>query len=187
MNQKSTASFWKWLASDEKRVRLIAGAGILGMLLILAGNLLGEKKESSLNTAESENADSFVAKAEDRLSSLLSEVDGVGKVRVMITLESGSESVYAVNENQTQQAVTTYAGGSPSREEENGKTEQSYLLVDTGSGKAPIRIKSTQPVIRGAVIVCEGASDPVTRAAVSEAVTTALGIGANRVCILRAA
>ena len=121
---------------------------------------------------------------ETRLQKILSQVSGVGQADVLITLENGRRSVYAVNEKQSDEAIATYANGEISKSEQTGDTEQSYLLVDNGSGKTPVELTSTEPTIRGVVVVCEGAKSPVVKKNVLDAVTTSLGVGANQVCIL---
>jgi stage III sporulation protein AG len=177
------SSWWEKFASDERRVRVVVALGLAGMLLILIGNFVGERGDTA-QTQPDDTSASFVSETEERLQQILSQVRGVGKVNVLVTLESGSKAVYAVNEKQTQEVVSTYADGTIFREEETGDLEQSYLLVDSGSGKAPLILTNTEPTVRGVVVVCEGASSAVTRAAVLDAVTTALGVGANQVCIL---
>lgn len=179
-------SWWSDLAKDEKKVRCIVAAGLLGMLLILLGNFWPTESPGEKSEVLDSDSASFVSQTETRLREILSQVQGVGEVDVLVTLESGRKAVYAVNEKQTQEAVTTYADGAPSREEETGGMEQSYLLVDSGGGKSPLVLTNAEPVIRGVVVVCGGAQSPVTREAVMDAVTTALGIGANQVCILKA-
>jgi stage III sporulation protein AG len=39
----------------------------------------------------------YAAELETRLTALISRVEGAGKTAVMVTLESGSESVYAID------------------------------------------------------------------------------------------
>lgn len=178
----STDAFLSRFSSDEKRIKLIASLLLIGILLIFAGGT----KSDTLKTEKDDidTSGKFVSESEARLEEILSSVDGVGRTKVLITLESGRQSVYAVNEKQSDEAVSTYANGEISRSEKTGDIEQSYLLIDTGSGKAPLEITSSEPTIRGVLVVCEGAASSVTKKNVLDAVTTALGIGSDRVCIL---
>ena len=131
-----------------------------------------------------DSSSKYVGEMEIRLEKILSQVSGVGQADVLITLENGRRSVYAVNEKQSDEAGATYANGEIAKSEQIGDTEQSYLLVDNGSGKAPLELTSTEPTIRGVVVVCEGAKSSVVKKKVLDAVTTSLGVGANQVCIL---
>jgi len=169
------------ISSDEKRVRLIAAIGLIGILLIFAG---GMKKDENTPEKSGDSSAQFVADTEVRLEKILSQVTGVGQVDVLITLENGRQSVYAMNEKQSDEAVSTYSNGEISKSEQTGDTEQSYLLVDTGSGKAPLELTSSEPTVRGVLVVCEGAHSAVVKKSVFDAVTTSLGVGANQVCIL---
>ncbi len=44
---------------------------------------------------------------------------------------------------------------------------------------------SKEPVVRGVVIVCDGGDDPVTAARVMDAVTKALDVPSNKVCVTK--
>ena len=65
-------------------------------------------------------------------------------------------------------------------------TEQKYIVMDAGSGKKEALLKTwKQPAIQGVVVVCEGAKSVVVQERVTQAVTTALGIPYNKVCVTK--
>jgi len=68
-------------------------------------------------------------------------MDGVGRVKVMLTAADGGETVYAAEEKSRSQQSGT---GSESSYENN------YVLVDGGSGRGALIESARQPEIRGA-------------------------------------
>ncbi len=69
-------------------------AGALGIALLLAGTLGARcTGESDTETVSSES-DAYRHALESQIASALAEVDGVGKVRVVLTLESGEQYLY---------------------------------------------------------------------------------------------
>jgi len=166
------------------RVRLVTAAGLLGILLIFAGGLLGEKKTAAPPAPDRSRADE-AAQLEERLAAILSQVQGVGRAEVLITLEAGERTVYAVNEQTSGSRSESGSGGSPDRREETSSSQQSYLLIDGAAGKEPLVLVREGETVRGVVVVCEGGRDAVVRTRVLDAVTTALGVASNRVCVLQ--
>ena len=79
-------------------VYLLLGAGVLlALLLIFGGNAgtAGKEPPSAAEDAGREILVSYRAEAEERVRALLGSMQGVGQVRVAITLEGGYEKEYA--------------------------------------------------------------------------------------------
>ena len=57
-----------------------------------------------------------------------------------------------------------------------------YIYASEGN-EAPLIVTAVMPSIKGAVVNCEGADNPATKAEVTNIVTTALNIDETRVCV----
>ena len=108
---------------------------------------------------------------EERLETLLSKIDGVGKVDVVVTYYGSGEKNIAYETKQSRRT------GSQSEEE---STDRSVVLSD-GS---PFVTKESYPEVKGVVVIAEGAKSAEIREEILNAVVTAMGIAAHRVCIL---
>jgi len=121
---------------------------------------------------------------EDRLEKILSNIDGVGEVEVMITYETSTEVIPASNVTKSQQTTeeSDKQGGTRVIKQEN--TTQSIVTV---SGKdynnSPIVIKEIKPIIRGVIVVAQGAEDPEVKNQLIEAVTTIFQVKSHKVKI----
>lgn len=173
---------WLWrIASSDRRTKIVVALGLAGMALILLSGIWPAKNQTVQNGM---TAQQYLEETEQRIGTLLSKVQGVGKVYVMVTLENSVQYVYAKDEKQSASSVMTYADGTPSKSEEKGDTQQSYILVDSSNGKTPLVLTELQPTIKGVVVVCEGAKNPATQQRVISVVTTALGIRSIQVCVI---
>ena len=56
---------------------------------------------------------------------------------------------------------------------------------DGDSGDTGILLKTNAPKIKGVIIVCDGGENPTVANQITNAVSAALGVGANRVSVLK--
>ncbi|WP_308754016.1 hypothetical protein [uncultured Anaerotruncus sp.] len=172
-----------------KHSRTLLFVGIAGMALIFLSTVIqtgGSNKPNPSVGAGQLTSQEYVAQLEERLTGIVGSIEGVGRCQVMVTAESGVEYVYAVEETQNVNRTNSYNGDEVARETQQENTEQKYIVVDAGNGKKEALVKTErQPAIQGVVIVCEGAGSMVVQERVTQAVTTALGIPYNKVCVTK--
>lgn len=77
----------------DKRIKLILVLGI-AVIILIALSGLGEKKSVAAPTASASELSLYEKKLEERLSDILSEIEGVGNIKVMVTLDTSEESEY---------------------------------------------------------------------------------------------
>lgn len=176
---------------SQKQAKWLTALGIAGMLLIMLTGLwpdIGAQKAAAAGDTGG-TLTTYAQQTEQRLAEILKQVKGVGAVHVMVTLENGVEYRYAADEKQSGDSVFTYADGSaaPSKVQEKEDRQQSYILVDSTGGKKPLVLTELSPRVKGVVVVCSGAGNPVIRQRVTDAVTTALGVTSLQVCVIQSA
>ena len=82
--------------------------------------------------------------------------------------------------------ISAWAAVGGKREGEGPLASGFDLLVEDAEGHSQALPTTTvEPKVRGVAVVCQGADDPLVATRVTEAVTTALGISSNRVCVVR--
>lgn len=102
---------------------------------------------------------------EDRLSFILSQIQGVGEVRVLLTEFCGPESVFQTD-------------GSNDRSE-------TVIISDGNRTESGLVKQVLSPVYQGAIVVCQGGGSASVRLSVIEAVANVTGIPANRITVLK--
>ena len=98
----------KDLAKKENRARLAVLLGAAAMLLILLSELFTPSEKTAAASAAPADDNVYRQQLEQQLSDLIAQVEGAGKTTVMITLESGEETIYALDtlSGQTQEQQT---------------------------------------------------------------------------------
>ncbi len=158
LTQKAMAFLGKY-----KFVILILALGLV--LMALPG-----KKEETPAPDPPETGELTVAQ---ELSALLSQIQGAGKVEVMLTLASGEETLY-----QSDESLTSNAGAT-------SQDRDTVTVTDAQRAQTGLVRQVNPPVYRGAVVACQGADDPKIRLAIVEAVSKATGLGADRISVLK--
>ena len=105
---------------------------------------------------------------EEQLSEALSNVQGAGKVKVILSIVQGEETVYQTDQNTSDNKDATSV-----------KTDT--VTVD----KAGLVKQINPPVYKGAIVLCQGADSPQVRLSIVDAVSKITGIGADRISVLK--
>lgn len=146
-------------------------------ILVLAIGLvlmaLPTKVKTTQNPAQNSTAPTQTADPAQELASILTQIQGVGKVQVLLTVKAGESTVY-----QTDEDVTTSETGSSIRKE-------TVIITDSERNQQPLVVQVLPPEYLGAVIVCQGAENAAVRLAVVEAVCNATGLGADKISVLK--
>ncbi|AFS78388.1 stage III sporulation protein AG [Gottschalkia acidurici 9a] len=160
-------------------------------LIILSDTLLPNKETVSKSTHDldyvEEDQENKIKKnliedysdnMEFKLKEILSEIKGVGEVKIMINLEDTAEIVPAfntttvneqTNENDAQGGVRTVS------------RDDSKQEVVTSKGDSLMVIKEVKPNVKGVIVVAEGAENIEVKEKLYSAVKTVLGISGNKV------
>ena len=94
----------------KKSAVITAVCLVLGVLLILFPSKTDKDTNNKKTPSAEASAESYTEKLEKRILELCSAVKGAGNVRVLVTLESGSEYVYADNIDEEKRADGSSAG-----------------------------------------------------------------------------
>lgn len=155
--------------TNDKRTLIIILSGVLGILMIAFSGT--ENKSNEKPTENSESDISLLAENyESKLENLISEIDGVGKVSVMITYESSNEKVYGKDE-------------SMSKEGESIKTDKEYIIIDSGSEEKGLELKEIYPKVQGVAVVCQGGDIPTVKNEITEMIMALFDINSKSISI----
>lgn len=160
----------------EKGLKIAVAVGLLGMLLILASEFIPNGKSNKPSSDTVYSSEYYREYTEKKLTDMLSEIKGVGRVNVMVTVLSTEEYVYA-NEEKKQE--------SKDENRNSNSSENKFVIIDGGEGKKPLVTKVLTPEIQGVVIVCDGADSAKVCESVYKSVSAALGIPTTRIYVAK--
>ena len=162
MSNKSKTILDK-IKNNKKIQYTIIAVLMICVVFIFCLNLFSD----TLQNNTSISSDEYVNELEQKLTKTLSKVDGAGKVSVVITVESGMETVIAMKTT-----ITETVGGK--------ETVETPVLVN---GKTVV-LKEKYPKITGVLIVAEGANNITVLTRIQQATTSLLDINVNQIEIL---
>lgn len=176
--------------NNKKNINILIVV-LVGVLFLIAGSTFKKdsvmsknedpkNKQTQEERIETENED-YERETQNKLKTTLEKIDGVGKVEVMITFESGEEKVPAVNiNNSTNKSVEKDTeGGTRNTTQENEGS--SVVITNNGDKTQPLIVKEYKPKITGVCIVAEGAEDNITKLRISKAVVDLFSLAENKV------
>ena len=149
----------------NKKIQYILIASILVIMVMFFVFDFGKNTQTSIT--EKDIASEYVLELENRLSSCLSKVKDAGKVSVVISVESGMETVLATD------TIT--------KETSSGIETQTTPIVINGK---TVVVKEMYPKITGVLIVAEGAKNLSVMNRLQQATMSLLDIDINQIQIL---
>ena len=178
------------LVADEKYTKFIIIAGLAAIALIFISNFFdsGSKTQPSPEQTvytSSQTALAYKQEIEASLQDIISSIEGAGTTKLYVTVDSGTEYVYAADEKESKSLQNGKGDGSTKTDESSDK-EKNYITVRLSDGtEQAIVLKEIQPTVRGVVVVCSGGGDIEVQQRVLEAVTKALNISSAKVCVTK--
>lgn len=159
---EGTTFDFRALLEKQNRTRLAVVLGGAAMLLLLLSELL-PAKPAEIPTASASQASAYREQLEAQLQDLIGQIDGAGATIVMVTLETGEETVYATD---TQSGQT--------------QSQETHVLLDDGTALAQTVY---YPQVCGVAVVCDGGGDVRVAARITELVRALLDISSTRICV----
>lgn len=170
---------------DKKKIySLLSLTVVCGICLIAMSGLNLDQEDNSESKSSSNEISEDLSQItndlslESKLKNILSQIEGAGEIDVMITFESSEEIQPAYNSNSTTEKTEEKdaQGG-----ERTVTTSTENKTMITGGSNDPIVIKTTEPKIKGVIVVSSGASDQVVKQNLYSAVQTALQVSGHQV------
>lgn len=174
-------------SSNDKagKIQFLVLLVLIGVLLVAFANSFAKPKEPvddafSDKSKESITSVAFTENDLAYLESILGEVKGVGKVKVMITYKNSGTNVYAKDVNQTVDSEEQRSSDGKTVIKKNEDLESS--LVFTGQ-KVPIIEDKKTADVKGVLVVAEGADDPLVRTQIFQAVQVLTGVQIHEIAV----
>lgn len=188
--------YWMSKLKKPKKEQLVVLL-LFGVLLVVialpttTGTMGADKKDADISgTQGAAGTDTatltYEEQLEKRLSAILSQVAGAGRVEVMVTLESRGERIVEKDTPESRKSVeeTDSSGGSRTTDEQDWSEETVYY-EDGSGGKSPYVVKELEPNIEGVLVLAEGGDSAVVKQELLEAVQALFPIEAHKVKIMK--
>lgn len=154
----------KWL------LLLLVGLLLLVIALPVSEPESEEREETESGTVTEED---YASMAESKLETILAQMEGAGKVKVMITLSSSSEKIVEKDEE-------------TSKDETQSTSSETTVYEETADrGQTPYVSKELTPAVEGVVVLCEGGDEPVVVQQITEAVEALFSVESHKIKVVK--
>lgn len=144
------------VVSDKRGYKYILALLFIGVCLMLLPTGSTNKGAEKVNSTETLPYN--IEAEEKRLADMISSIQGAGKCKVLLSVQTGVETVLAKDDDQT-------------------------LVLSKGGNQSTVTVQQRNPAIQGAVIVVEGCSNSTVRYDILSAVKAYTGLGADKITI----
>ena len=147
----------------------------------------GSRKENALSQeteALTVSGEDYFAALERRVEELLSGIDGVKRVRVMITLKSSGEKV-ALKESTYEPSDSKQQEGEMQKEENTYQNREVVVYEKDGQGNTiPYVVKETMPQIEGIAVVVKGGMTPEMNLQITSTLLALFHVEAHKISVI---
>ena len=141
---------------------------------------LAETTQSSGDTEEVSNTSTGNELVSD-LEDILSNINGVGKVKVMITYAETSKTIPVYNEESSEENTEETDSEGGTRKVTQTDTRKEVIYEETDKGSTIITQSIVSPTIEGAIITAEGANDATVKTNIIQAVGAVTGLATHKI------
>lgn len=180
----------KNLQLSKDKLLLILLGGVLLVIISLpvkekaAADDAGTSKETT-NIVEhvQESTSDYASELEGKLEKILSQVEGAGKVMVLVTFKDSGELIVKSDISESTKTDGVTADGQLIGEK---KIEEKVIFGKESDGSlSPYITKTVYPEISGVLVLAQGASDTGVMVRLTEAVSAVLGIEINKIKVMK--
>ena len=129
------------------------------------------------STETTNSSNTMVAELEE----ILSNISGVGKVKVMITYSETNKVIPVYNEESSQQDTEETDSEGGTRKITQTDTKKEVIYEENGGEKTLVTQSVISPTVEGAIITAEGAGDVTIKTNIIQAVSVVTGLSTHKI------
>lgn len=182
--------------NNKKKIENLVVFILIAIVTIIIINSIwsGKKENNSSKSSEESDYGKQLAKEEttqtstnastmleQNLENILVKIEGVGKVKVLISYSETSQVVPMYNENNKNSAIEEKDSGGGTRLTEQNDSSKEIIYQEVNGEKIPITQKVINPKIEGAIITASGASNAVIKNNIIQAVEAVTGLATHKI------
>ncbi len=183
--------------NNKKMIENLVIFLILAIIVMIVINTLFDSNKGNKSTGtnaiiptsveNSTKKDGYETDLEQKLESILSKINGAGKVSVMISYANEILKTPMTDVKTTTTVVSEKDSNGGERKTEETSTEENVIYKQNGNDKAPMIKQSVLPEIVGVIVVASGATSISVKEDLIKAVTAAVDVPNHRIQVFAGA
>ncbi len=180
---------------NKKKIENLAVFLVILIITLVAINIIwnGNKKTTpeedeedtskklAMETIETANNLNSKNDLSMQLEEILEKIDGVGKVKVLITYSQTNEIIPMYNEETSQKDTEEKDTSGGTRKVIETDVSKEIIYEENSGSKVPITQSIVSPKIEGAIITAQGAGNATVKANIVQAVEAVTGIASHKI------
>jgi hypothetical protein len=147
-------------------------------------NINGSYNYSSESAALNAMAE-YASREEGKLERILGQVEGIGKVKVMITLASSEERMTLQDTDNTESSTDEQDSNGGSRQQEEYILKSENVIISSEGNEYPYVVQVNSPKIEGVAVVAEGAGSGKKDSEIIDAVVALFSIEPHKIKVMK--
>ena len=141
--------------------------------------------EKNINETVDDKADSTTSNIKNELEGILTNINGVGKVKVMITYASSETTIPVFNEESSEENTEETDSEGGTRKVTQTDVRKEVIYEESDGNKTLITQKTTSPEMEGAIITAEGADNIDVKTNIIQAVEAVTGLPTHKIQVFK--
>lgn len=169
----------EWVKKSKYLLVILGCLGILALIWPVTNTSQKSSVSTPLPAYQKEDVEGVKAQMEEELASILSQIEGAGRVEVSLTLSSDGVKTYAANVREEKKDYAEESGGSKKVTNETNVSQD--IAVNSGGA---LLVEHKNPEVVGVLVVAEGAGNSKVRENLTYAAATLLDIPVHKVKVM---
>ncbi|MFI3171605.1 MAG: stage III sporulation protein AG [Eubacteriales bacterium] len=166
-------TFLSKIQIDKYNKKQLGIAFLVGILLLVISLPTSTSEEVQVNMVEEDSASSsygldYKSEMEEDLTEILKQVEGVGEVQVMITLQTTTQKLVEKDQVTSTESI-----------------EETTIYGDTQNGQEPYVYQEIYPTVEGVVVAATGGDTAVVQKNITEAIQALFDVETHKIKIMK--
>ena len=146
---------------------------------------MAERINSRLKSPSTLVKPTTISNIKDELEDILTNINGVGKVKVMITYASSETTIPVFNEESSEENTEETDSEGGTRKVTQTDVRKEVIYEESDGNKTLITQKTTSPEMEGAIITAEGADNIDVKTNIIQAVEAVTGLPTHKIQVFK--
>ena len=174
---------------NKKKIENLVFLLIILIVVLVAINFIWNDKKENVKTTDNnkklaiqeETKKDSDSDLKEQLEDILQNINGVGKVKVLITYSQTSQVLPLYNEDTSKKDTEEKDKTGGTRIVTETDTKKDVIFQETNGNKMPITQSVISPKVEGAIVTAQGANNMAVKTDIIQAVEAVTGLSSHKI------
>lgn len=175
--------------NNKKKIENLIFLLIILIVVLVAINFIWNDKKENVKTTDNnkklaiqeETKKDSDSDLKEQLEDILQNINGVGKVKVLITYSQTSQVLTLYNEDTSKKDTEEKDKTGGTRIVTETDTKKDVIFQETNGNKMPITQSVISPKVEGAIVTAQGANNMAVKTDIIQAVEAVTGLSSHKI------